>query len=135
LTIVGKLVKTLFKNVKHHTHKKKARMITAIFTEFLRGVGNSINVGGRNILLFWITVPLIHKIHHCVLYTDLHKNILYLDWTGLDAEKDVNTSSFAAADNEIATHGVSSMESCVMVVGMTVAVRRERGINVNLNQE
>jgi len=91
-------------------------------------VGTSIDVEGRNILLFWITAPLIHKIHHCVLYTNLHKHILYLDWTGLDAEKDVNTSSYAAADNEIATHGVSSMESCVMIVGMAaaVAMRRER---------
>jgi len=103
-------------------------MTTPIFTEFLRAVGTSIDVEGRNILLFGITVPLIHMIHHCVLYTDLHKHILYLDWTGFDAEKDVNTSSYAAADNEIATHGVSSMESCVMIVGMAaaVAMRRER---------
>jgi len=51
-----------------------------------------------------------------------------LDWTGLNTEKDINTSSFAAADNEIATHGVSSMGSCVMIVGMgaAVAMRRER---------
>jgi len=103
-------------------------MITPIFTEFLRAMGNSIDVEGRNILLFWIPAPLIHKIHHCVLYTDLHKHILHLDWTELDAVKNINTSSFAAADNEIATHGVSSMESCVMIVGMAaaVAMRRER---------
>jgi len=77
--------------------------------------------------LFWITAPLIHKIHLCVSYTDLHRHILYLDWTGLDAEKDVNTSSYAAADNGISIHGVSSMESCV-IVGMAAAVtmRRER---------
>jgi hypothetical protein len=74
----------LFKKVKHHTHKKKARMTTPIFTEFLRAF---IDVEGRNILLLWITAPLIHKIHHCVLYTDLHKHILYLDWTGLNAAK------------------------------------------------
>jgi hypothetical protein len=103
-------------------------MTTQIFTEFLRAVGTSIDVEGRNVLLFWITVPLIHRIHHCVLYTDLHKHILYLDWTGFDVEKDVNTSSYAAADNEIAAHGVSSMKSCVIIVGMTKAVemRRER---------
>ena len=83
-----------------------------MMVQFLRVLFASIGVHGRNILLFGITVPLIHMIHHCVLYTDLHKHILYLDWTGFDAEKDVNTSSYAAADNEIATHGVSSIDRC-----------------------
>jgi hypothetical protein len=100
-------------------------MTTPIFTQFLRAVGTSINVEGRN-TLFWITAPLIHKIHHCVLYSDLHKHILYLDWTWLDAEKDVNTSSYAAADNGIASHGVSRMESCVMIMGMAAAVAMTR---------
>jgi hypothetical protein len=103
-------------------------MTTPIFTGFLRAVGTSTDVEGRKILLFWITAPLIHKIHHCVLYTKLHKHILYLDWTRLDTEKNVNTSSRAVADNEIATHGVSTMESCVTIVGMAaaVAMRRKR---------
>jgi hypothetical protein len=103
------IVKTLFKRVKHYTNKK-ARMTTTIFTEFQRKVGTSIGVQGRNILLFWINGPLIHKIHHCVLCNNLHKHALHLDWTGLDAEKDVNTSSYAAVDNELATHAVSCMD-------------------------
>jgi hypothetical protein len=47
----------------------------------------------------------------CVLSTKLHKRVaFYKNWIWLHAEKDVVFSSYTSVDNELATHGVSSID-------------------------
>jgi hypothetical protein len=59
-----------------------------------------------------------------------------LDWTGLDAEKDVSSSSYAAVDNELVTHGVSSMDKlCDDHGDGSSSGNEERETNVTWNQD
>jgi hypothetical protein len=74
--------------------------------EFLRGLNASIGVQGRNIVSFvgsGASCPpdvIYREFKIFVLSMTLHKRDLYhKDWIWLDAEKDVDFSSYASVDS------------------------------------
>jgi hypothetical protein len=81
-------------------------------------------------------IPEEQRPTNCLLSTKLHKSdAFHYDCTWPEGEKDVNFSSDASVEKELATPDISSIYIlCNAHVGGRSSARRKREMNVTLNQ-